>query len=295
MRRIWLVAALVGLAVLAGLAACSDDEPEGPFEVGTRTVTYVDESRTTPPTGELPERSSRTLVTHLWYPEGDGRFPLVVFSHGQSGAPEDYAPVFERWARAGYVVAAPRHPVTVRGTPGGPVTGDFLNQPGDLSFVISRLAAEEKDLVDVDHVAAAGHSSGAIVALGTGANTCCRDDRIDAIVIMSVRPVPFDGEYFAPGLPDTPTLFFHGTRDQYFLFSDGRKVFDEAPPPKFFVTITDGSHSEPYRRGPPDPRLVADASIAFFDRYLDERDDALEDLDRTVAKYDFAKLDAVPE
>ena len=47
-------------------------------------------------------------MTDVWYPDdADGPFPLIVFNHGQQGEPQQYAPSFEAWAGADYVVAAP--------------------------------------------------------------------------------------------------------------------------------------------------------------------------------------------
>ena len=44
-------------------------------------------------------------------------------------------------ARAGFVVAAPVFPLCSAGAPGGPEESDVINQPGDMSFVISSLLA----------------------------------------------------------------------------------------------------------------------------------------------------------
>ena len=275
-------------------------ETTGPYAVGVRTLTFVDDTR--------PAAPHRTIVTNVWYPAAGppseaetpdaaparGPFPLIVFSHGRSGEPQQYATPLRMWARAGYVVAAPRHPLTVRGSPGGSVTDDIQNQPADLSFVITRMGAELPKDVDIDHVAAVGHSSGAITALGSGFNTCCHDDRIDAVVLESVVPLPFPGGAYFDGLPATPVLFFHGDADSTFPIAAGRGVFQSARPPKFFVTIQGGSHTTPYRDGPPDSTLVVQASLDFFDRYLKDRADALDRLQADVARFPFGTLEAVP-
>jgi fermentation-respiration switch protein FrsA (DUF1100 family) len=274
--------------------------------VGTRTVTFIDTSRPNDSRDTSPDAPRRTIVTNLWYPArgpavngevanapaAKGPFPLIVFSHGQSGEPQQYATVLRLWARAGYVVAAPRHPLTIRGSPS--VTGDIVNQPADVSFVITRMKAEESALADTNHVAVAGHSSGAITDLAAAFNTCCHDKRIDAVVLEAVFTVPFKGSMFKT-LPAVPVLVFHGDADHNVPIALGRSVFDQAKPPKFFVTIVGGAHSPPYRDGPPDAHLVAQASIDFFDRYLKDRDAALTRLTRDVASFPFGRLDAVPK
>jgi predicted dienelactone hydrolase len=305
---------LLTLVVLLVVTACGKDKKEkaaapsparGPFAVGTRTLHFVDESRAL----QAADGPRRTLDTNIWYPaEGaasetevpdapaaEGPFPLIVFSHGRSGEPQQYAASFRMWARAGYVVAGVRHPLTVRGLPFPPVTEDIANQPADSSFVITRMGAEQSKLVDLDHVAIAGHSSGAINALASGFNTCCHDKRVDAVVLESVLLAPFSGGDYFEGVPATPVLFFHGDADTSFPYSGGRSVFEQVKAPKFFITIKGGSHSDPYRDGPPDYRLVAQASLDFFDRYLKDERAALGRLERDVASFPFGELEAVPE
>ena len=103
----WLVALSAALALL-GAAGCGDDgasvEATGPFAVGTRSVTFVDEERPTPAFGSQPEQPTRTVVTELWYPAqgapggpatadapaADGPFPVIVFNHGQQGEPSQW-------------------------------------------------------------------------------------------------------------------------------------------------------------------------------------------------------------
>ena len=97
----------------------------GPFAVGTMMRTLVDTSRPTAAQGGAPARPSRTLVTTILYPAvgpaspspaarsnappeaAAGPFPLIVFAHGSSAAPADFAALLGSWAAAGYVVAAP--------------------------------------------------------------------------------------------------------------------------------------------------------------------------------------------
>jgi fermentation-respiration switch protein FrsA (DUF1100 family) len=282
------------LLLVGGTVSCGGEdhaqETTGPYGVGWRAVTFVDETRTTPAFGASPAQDTRTLVTDLWYPaEGDpnaapsadapsaeGPFPLIVFNHGQQGEPQQYAPSFESWARAGYVVAAPRHPLTVRGGPGGQFVNDIDGELGDVPFVITSIDKELSDLADTDHLAVAGHSSGAIVAFGVAFNTCCHDDRVDAVLVEALVNVPLDGEY-ASELKGTPVLFMHGDADPVPLAA-AHTTFEAAEPPKYFFPIQGGDHSNMYRGGPPVP-FVAAAALAFFDRHLKDRDEALDTLE----------------
>jgi fermentation-respiration switch protein FrsA (DUF1100 family) len=282
--------------LLAGAVSCGRDhavEATGPYRVGTRSLTFVDESRPTPAFGSFPGAPNRTVVTDFWYPaEGDptaapvadgqaadGPFPLIVFNHGQQGEPQQYALSFQTWARAGYVVAAPRHPLTIRGGPGAQFANDIEGELGDVPFVVKSIDDQMSDLADVDHLALAGHSSGAIVAFGDGFNTCCHFDDPDAVLVEGLVPIPLDGE-FSDDLKGTPVLFMHGDADLNPL-SAAHTVYDEAGSPKFFLTIPGGDHSQVYRDSPA-TQMVSDTALAFFDRYVKGRDRSLDTLKATA-------------
>ncbi len=292
-RRARVLVACLGLAITACGGGDESQDRTGPYNVGTRSLELVDEGRPTPAFGGPPERSSRTVVTDVWYPAtgeasdqtipdapaAEGPFPLVVFNHGQQGAPEQYAITLRLWAQGGYVVAAPRHPLTIKGGPGAQFVQDMQGEIGDIPFVISQVGEQLPDLVDLDHVGVAGHSSGAIAALAAGANTCCLDDRIDAVVLEGGLDVPLDGEYFAAD--DHPALFYiYGDTDVNAMKS-GRGQFDKAPSPKLFMTVQGGDHSDMFRVGER-ANLVSQATLDFLDRYLKDRDDALDHLQSTV-------------
>lgn len=283
----------VVLVLVGAIVACGDDhavETTGPYRVGSRSVTFVDETRPTPAFGASPAQDTRTLVTDLWYPaEGDpeaapvadapsadGPFPVIVFNHGQQGEPKQYAPSFEAWARAGYVVAAPRHPVSVLGGPGGQFVNDIDGELADVPFVIDSIDEELSDLADVDHLVVAGHSSGAIVAFSVAFNTCCHDDRVDAVLVEALLPATLGGEYDAD-LKGTPVMFMHGDADLIPL-ADAHTVFEEAEAPRYFLSIKGGDHSNAYRSGQPAP-MVAEAALAFFDGHVKDRDEALDTLE----------------
>jgi dienelactone hydrolase len=272
------------------VSACGDDgasqETTGPYAVGTRSLTFVDQTRETPAFGDTPAQPTRTVVTDIWYPAAgdpaaattadappaEGRFPVIVFNHGQQGEPQQYALSLETWAKAGYVVAAPRHPLTIRGGPGAQFVDDMAGELSDIPFVLDSLDDELSDVADLDHVAVAGHSSGAIVSYAAGFNTCCHDDRVDAVLVEALLPIPLEGEY-AEDLKGTPVMFLLASADTDLLAQD-RAEFDSAAPPKFFVTLEGGDHSDTFRVGP-QAEVVSQAALAFFDLSVKERDDAL--------------------
>lgn len=273
--------------ILVTAASCRDEgsrDTAGPYAVGTRSLDLADESRPTPAFGGSPALPTRTIVTELWYPaEGPadgaaipdappakGPFPLIVFNHGQQGEPRQYSLAFERWAMAGYIVAAPRHPISVLGGPGGQFVDDAEGETGDIPFTITMVEEELPDLVDEEQVAVAGHSSGALTSLAVGFGECCRDDRVGAVLLEGVPSGASVGERGR----GTPVMFIHGTNDLNPV-EQARGAFDSAAPPKLLLVVEGGDHSAMYRDGP-QAGMVADAALAFFDFTLKDRDDALE-------------------
>jgi dienelactone hydrolase len=211
-----------------------------------RTITFTDASR------------ARTLVTAVWAPAPSAqRYPLIVFGHGFGVAPEIYERLLRRWAAAGYVVAAPRFPRTVNDAPGGPDLADYPNQPADLSFVIHSMLSDPQ--VDPERVGVAGQSLGAMTALATVANSCCRDPSADAAVVLAgdMRPVPA-GRFFGPARDDPPILFVHGDADTIVAYNGGRAAFEATPAPAWFLTVLGADHGGPYVL---DPAVDADASV----------------------------------
>ena len=255
------VVALVVAALAAAPAACSSERapappaaarPQGsslppaasiPAAPGTTPATATPSATRAPArafavgTGKLTLRrgADRPLPTSLWYPKGDGPFPLIVFSHGLTARPADYAALVIPWARAGFVVAAPAYPHTSAGAKDFNVL-DVLNQPTDASYVLTQTLAKLGDLVDPKRVAAAGHSAGAVTTLGLFSSN--RDERLRAGVVLAGRQVlgsPFAG-------PQAPMLFVHGTRDPTVAYADGQAAYDAVPWPKAFLTVKNGGH-----------------------------------------------------
>lgn len=225
-------------------------------------ATYVDSSRSTPPSGNDPGRGSRTLRTLVVYPAAvedaatgpienappaGGPYPLVLFAHGLGGYPEGYAEFLAAVASGGYVVVAPEFPRSSRSNAGGPDAGDTASQPGDLSFLIDAVVAQVDDsqwplagLVDTTRIATMGHSNGAVTVHGIGANSCCRDDRIDAVIAIAGPPAPFSGEYDFTTTP--PMLLVHGTEDAAILYETSVVLFNQISAVKGLLTLDGGDH-----------------------------------------------------
>jgi predicted dienelactone hydrolase len=252
------------LASIAGIVparAAPGGAHDGSFAVGQRHQTFVDSSRSTSAFRALPPRPDRTLVVNILYPAvgpatsggavvndgaaAHGRFPLVVFSPGYTANGDTYSFLLQRWVRAGYVAAAITFPLS--SFPGGDAA-DYVNQPGDVSFVLTQLLKLDDDrstpyyhLIDTRDIAAAGHSLGAITTLGVAYNTCCIDHRLRAAVAISGIEVPFPNGSFAHP-PSTALLLVHGGADTTVPVAGSQLAYNNAVPPKMFVLVPAAGH-----------------------------------------------------
>lgn len=279
----------------APVASCSQgasEEEAAPYPVETTTLALVDDSRPTDHPDDQWDLPSRALPTVVYVPQGEGPFPLVVQAHGFEGHPRKFTQLMTAWAAAGYVVAVPTFPLTNDESAAPAVLADYANQPADVSFVIDRIlelsAGDDPilgDRVDCDRVGVSGHSLGGATAYGLAFNDCCRDERIDAVILMSTLPLPFDGGTYDLG-NGTPLLLLQITTDPLVPYDAAVTAYDEAIRPKFLVTLEGGLHPEPYEDAPsPHDAVVETATVAFWDAYLGEDATAV---DRLVEAADTA-------
>lgn len=242
----------------------------------TFNLSFVDTSRPTVPSTEgAPESELRDLPTTVYLPSGRGPSPLVVFSHGLGGSPDKFTRLHTAWAEAGYVVAAPRFPLTSDTNPdhGGEVA-DLVNQPADISFVLDQMLAAASDpasqlagRIDATRVGAAGLSLGGATTYAVIFNDCCADPRFSAAMIMAGAVLVFTGTNdYARAIP---TLVFHGEDDLALRYELGRSAWDALPTPTWLITLRDAPHAPPFE----DPvtqwdDAVLATSTAFWDATL---------------------------
>jgi dienelactone hydrolase len=296
-RLVWLVIVIALLAVTtvvavrrpapAGATGATSPPPvSAPYGVGEIVVTYTDHSRTVrlPGIGRVP----RPIATVIRYPiSGDpaqvdvrraapaaGPFPLIVFGHGFAVTPAPYAALMRAWVSAGYVVAAPIFPLANANAPGGPDESDLVHQPGDMSFVITRILAASAQshgtlagLIESSAIAVAGQSDGGSTALDAAYDRDDRDRRVDAAVVMSGADMPgMDSFPFAVGTP--PLLSVQGLADPINFPSSTFRYFRLARAPKFLLELPGAAHLGPYTNQEPQLSIVERETLAFLDRYL---------------------------
>ena len=213
----------------------------------------------------------RTLETIVRYPAGDAR-ALIVFAHGFALTPADYHGLLDAWAKAGYVVAAPVFPLENANAPGGPTRADLVNEPRDVSFVISKLLALNArrhgllgGAIDPSRIAVAGQSDGGVTALAVAYDARYRDPRIHAAIVLSGAPLEGMGPFPRDG---PPLLATQGTADPFNAPATTASYFQAARPPKFLLWLVGASHRPPYTDEQPQLGIVERATVAFLDHYL---------------------------
>ncbi|MGC5021568.1 alpha/beta hydrolase family protein [Micromonospora sp. DT47] len=266
--------------------------PAKPFAVGVRQL-------------KLNRDGSRPLPVTLWYPaRGEaggaaergatvaaGRFPVVMFSHGLSGRPDDYRELLTRWAAAGFVVAAPTFPHTTRGADGNVL--DVLNQPADVSYALDKVLALDGKAGDplrgrlaTDRVAAAGHSAGGVTTIGLF--TAGRDKRLDAGVVFAGTALGV-GTAFAGAA--APQLFVHGEADEVVDYAAGKAVYDAVPWPKAMLSLPKGDHGRALLTDGTALRVISDTTAEFLRWTLYGDEAARKRLPQEAARNDIATLD----
>jgi dienelactone hydrolase len=298
------VVASISLAVALGLSACAGSSATQSAATATTAATstsaaptttttvaptnlivsritkaFVDRSRPTDDPEHIRSAATRTLVTDIYIPAGKGPYPLILHAHGAAGDARKFTVLAGAWARHGYVVVVPNFPLT-RDQSGGPVViSDYVQQPADLHFILDQVlhlaATPNTQLtgkIDRQHVGLSGLSLGGATAYGFGFNTCCRDPRIEAVIIMSGIKLPFGNH---PYVFDGPILIFHGTADPTLPYASAGTVYASVAPPKYFVTLLGAGHAPQYEDTPdPHDGVVIATTLDFWNAYLKGQDAA---------------------
>jgi predicted dienelactone hydrolase len=170
--------------------------------------------------------------------------PLVVFSHGFAGYPEQSVSLTTHLASWGFVVAAPDHVErSLDGLLGTSATG--VPKSTDLAVVQATLALVVRasdgsgilhGMVDPDRVVAAGHSAGA----STAYQFASADPRVKAWISYAVG---FVGQgAAAQAAPKKPGMVMLGTTDAILPKAASEKVYAGMHAPKFLVEVPRAGH-----------------------------------------------------
>ena len=236
----------------------------GPYGVGYRQATW-----TYTPIGYASERE---LDVAIWYPTlavtgdeaayqliasrpgvlaepepaGGDPLPVMVFSHGHRGFPEQSYFLTEFFASHGWLVIAPSHPGNTFFDRADPPADMFLLQPQDVSAALDTILALSEDdplsgRVSAD-VLVAGHGFGAYAALVAGG----AEFPVDAFRVRCANERHTEVDFqirdqVCPSLtPDTVTLMKLGMGDDRIdavlaLAPEGARFFGRAGPARIDV------------------------------------------------------------
>ena len=173
-----------------------------------------------------------------------GGFPLVIFSHGFAGYPEQSVTLTTHLASWGFVVAAPDHEersldgLLGIGAKGVPKMSDLAVLKATLDLVLnqSNAAGLLHGLVDPTRVVAAGHSAGASSAYAFAS----ADPRVKAWISYAVEFGGMAGP--APSAPAKPGMVMLGTTDGLIPPARSLQVYDGMRSPKYLVKIARAGH-----------------------------------------------------
>jgi len=260
----------------AGAEALAEWGERGPYGVGSTQMALADGRRvaiwypaeagagTEEPLGSFdiasllsPELQSRIPAeVRPVYPEParpgaepdreDGPYPVILFSHGFAGFPEQSLDLTTHLASWGYVVAAPDHVErSLSGILGTAAVGVPPMEDADVLAATLDLVEEEagkdtsplgRGMVDTEKVGVAGHSAGA----GATYAFAGADERVDAFATYSVGTGSDDEP--RPDAPALPGLVMLGDRDGVIEPDATRTVYEGLSSPKYLAEIADSGH-----------------------------------------------------
>ncbi|KAA0236101.1 MAG: hypothetical protein JJLCMIEE_00770 [Acidimicrobiales bacterium] len=241
----------------------------GPYAIGRRSIPLTDESR------------GRTLLVDILYPVepgttgelsryvlfgdlgadsehaladvavADGEFPLVLFSHGNTGVRFQSIFYTEALASHGFVVVAPDHTGNTI-TDSSRTVEAAADRPADISFLIDAIETMNADAddalfghIDLDRIGVTGHSYGGYTSLamasGVG-DAIAPDDRVTAIVPIAPAATLIKEANLERA--EVPALVIGGTDDVTTPIEDSTAYsFDNlGSEPLYRVDLIDAAH-----------------------------------------------------
>jgi predicted dienelactone hydrolase len=246
----------------------------------------------------LPTRLCRLIAFEMQVannaPPADGKFGLVVISHGAGGLSLNHRDLAMALASHGYVVAAPTHPRGNDNDISG--VGVWVGRPRQVSRVIDALLGDAKlgSHIQRERIGVVGHSNGGYTALAVagakpspaasiahcrehpddskfcsyggaatreatknlGALPALGDPRVRAIVLMAPNAAPFTDDALAQVA--VPVRVYGAERDDLTLVRyHAERLARALPPQTEYVLVKRAGHFSFIDRFPGVLRLVA--------------------------------------
>jgi predicted dienelactone hydrolase len=277
------------IAIFLGTLTAAGHAAEG-YAIGLRQASFTDDSRSVKASSGFAGAPVRRIDVIVWYPAqkagtgtrpaSGGPWPLVIYSHGTNGAPDNNMHLVNALVAQGYVVAAPAYPLSSTAT----YTriemtdiSDVINQTTDIRFLIDRLLADPvfAPMIDAARIGTTGHSLGGVTSYFASFGAQTRDPRIGAVAPLGAADPVTTALAGNMGLwgsqhaaVSVPTLFVSGEND-VFARTTGRPhaAYARIEKPKYELMIrraphvwfTDNTDEPPENKNP---------DCLFFERYM---------------------------
>ncbi|MBM4267122.1 MAG: hypothetical protein FJ144_11005 [Deltaproteobacteria bacterium] len=234
--------------VSATAATCFDPNEPGPYSYSQRQFVWTKPSQVDP-------EQDRVLNTWVTYPAASAPgtpkpvdpagapYPVVLFSHGSCGFPNQSTFLTNHLATHGYIVVAPPHPGNTLSD--GAACGSFQAQvasvqerPRDMIFVLDQILAENADpesdffgMVDPTRIVMSGHSFGGLTTYLT-----------QALEPRIIAAMPFAPAASPTSELTVPSLTMVGEVDSVVNNAATLDAYERSSAPKTFVEIGSAGH-----------------------------------------------------
>jgi predicted dienelactone hydrolase len=182
----------------------------------------------------------REIPVKIYYPQEEGSFPAIIFSHGAGGSKDSFSYLGRFWASCGYVCIHPTHlgsDISIAKKIGLQALLEITNdpefwseRPQDISFLIDSLENIEQQVpqlkgkINQSFIGVAGHSygaytsmllAGAVITMPSGDEVSFRDDRTTVFLAISPQGTNRLGlKEHSWAKINAPTMTVSGSKDQ---------------------------------------------------------------------------------
>lgn len=206
----------------------------------------------------------RAVPVRIRMPDGQGKAPVILFSHGLGGSLDGGTNWAEAWRDAGFIVINLQHPgsdrsIIMSGRIAAAMSPLQLQaRVQDSGFVLDELGRRRREgacdltRADLDHIGMSGHSFGAHTTLALSGQRFPMlggeaDSRIKASVAFSPAPPARGSDAQAFGAITMPVFSITGTEDVTAALpnvsaADRERPFRAMPPGGKYLLVLEGAN-----------------------------------------------------
>lgn len=224
----------------------------GSYDVAEMNFTLRDETRETQAHEYFAQFDGlpyRQLESTVWFPKSqeEGRFPLIVYSHGFMSDRADMRYALQHLSSRGYVVLAANYPLTSNASGDALLMADVVNQPADIHFLVDQITNPVTDvgktfshLIDDAKIGVMGYSLGGLTSTLVAYHPEHLHPRIQAVVSIAGASAMLGEQFYQTN--NIPFMMIAGTADRMTPYGDHAAVVVERVKNSVLVEIARGSH-----------------------------------------------------